>query len=129
MFDPNVLIAIGTIVVIISLIAVGIGGYLVGKLVSEVEKQRSEIEKQRAQLACLEELQPKRLTHNTAAGLEDEIAILRDVRDHLEAYRTRIDQALGVARTLRADPKAYDPNGRAGKRVDDLVESVRRDQS
>ena len=122
MFDPNVLIAIATAVVIIALAATLAGGILLGKILSEQKEQREK-------LARLEELQPKRLTHNTAAGLEDEIAILRDVRDHLEAYRTRIDQALGVARTLRADPKAYDPNGRAGKRVDDLVESVKRDQS
>lgn len=122
MFDPNVLIAIATAVVIIALVATLTGGILIGKILAEQKEQREK-------LARLEELQPKRLTHNTAAGLEDEIAILRDVRDHLEAYRTRIDQALGVARTLRADPKAYDPNGRAGKRVDDLVESVKRDQS
>jgi hypothetical protein len=122
MFDPNVLIAIATVVVIIALVATLAGGILLGKILSEQKEQREKITR-------LEDLQPKRLTHNTAAGLEDEIAILRDVRDHLEAYRTRIDQALGVARTLRADPKAYDPNGRAGKRVDDLVESVKRDQS
>lgn len=80
-------------------------------------------------LAKLEELQPKRLTHTMAAGLEDAIAIIMRKQRERDLAQLHAKQAVEKAfadqeaddrlykilRELRSDPTNYDmetPNGR-----------------
>lgn len=61
-----------------------------------------------------------RHTHNTAAGLEDAIAVLLDVihviRETLQYAEARIRKALEILKITRRGPHSYDAEKPAGPR-------------
>lgn len=71
----------------------------------------------------LEQLEAKRLTHRTCAGIEDAIAVLVDESRYidgaeleLQAARSRMSKANEILKILREGPQAYDPDRAAGRR-------------
>jgi hypothetical protein len=110
------LISLAVVLLLLAFGTAAIGAFLIGLIVGEIHKLTTEHQEQKERIRSLEELQPKRLTHNLAAGLEDEIAVLGDVARHMEAYLTRINSALEVARDLRGNPDGYDQDKPAGRR-------------
>ena len=78
------------------------------------EIQRFLIKHQLEKIKGLEKLMPKRLPHNTGAGIEDATAVVIDIVMNAEADYIRAQQALEILQRVRG--VKYDPDRPAGPR-------------
>ncbi len=108
--------------VIITLIITAIGsallGGIFGGLLVRTEHQIRSLQRQLDELKNL----PKRHTYSTAAGLEDAIAVLIDIRTRRHAEDIRLSQATEILRQVRSGPQNYDQDRPAGKRPEGFGE-------
>ena len=95
-------------------------GVAIGAILMSLFGRQAALEKR---ISALEDCKQKRLPYNTAAGVEDGLAVGLDLLRNsaeaeleLGALRQRAEKLMEILRAVRGGPENYDPEKPAGKR-------------